>query len=250
MVSIPAGDFIMGSPKGDLRGSPDERPQHRVHIGAFSVSSAPITRGEWNRFVRDTGRKDHSKCLEGQQDNHPAVCIYWQDAQDYVSWLTRKSGQPYRLLTEAEFEYVLRAGTQTSYFWGDAAEKMSDYMEHRQYQEPGGTAPVRRFKPNAFGLYDITGSVWSWTQDCWHPSYEGAPADGSAWLSGADCTVRVLRGASWYAVNPPRVLRSAYRFRPGVAGFRPNTVGLRVAMTGSATAASTGGGDAAHPDPK
>jgi formylglycine-generating enzyme required for sulfatase activity len=203
MVVIPPGSFRMGSPDDELGRFDGEGPVHEVHISyAFAVSKYPITRGEWKQFVNETGHKDASDCLKGgQQDNRPVVCVDWQDAQDYAGWLSRKSGHRYRLLSEAEYEYVNRAGSQTVYFWGDSYD--------RRYANDGlGTTAVGSFKPNPFGLYDTTGNVWSWTQDCWHDNYDGAPTDGSAWTYSCSYG-RVVRGRPWAGF--PRWLRSASR---------------------------------------
>jgi formylglycine-generating enzyme required for sulfatase activity len=206
MVAIQPGSFLMGAPPTIHQR--DEGPVHQVHIRyAFSVSKYPITRREWKQFVKEIGHKDGSDCLEGQQDNHPVVCVSWQDAQNYAAWLSRKSGQHYRLLTEAEYEFVNRAGSQTTYFWGDSENELPQYANMNMK----GTTPVGSFKPNAFGLYDTTGNVYSWTQDCYHQNYDRAPTDGSAWDLGGDCSARIIRGGSWH--TSPYALTSAYRYR-------------------------------------
>ena len=166
----------------------------------------------------------------------------WEDARGYVRWLSRETGEEYRLLTEAEWEYVARAGTQTARYWGERETEQcrfgngADAAVLREYPDwttvscNDGyirTAPIGLFEPNGFGLYDILGNVWEWTQDCWNESYSGAPADGSAWSSG-DCSQRVSRGGAWD--GPPRALRSANRFRYS-AEFRYNGFGFRVART-------------------
>jgi len=222
MVAIPPGRFKMGSPSSE-HGSVVEGPVHAVEIRYdFSVSKYPITRGEWKQFVQQTGHKDGS-CLKGKPDNHPVVCVSWQDAQDYAVWLSGKSGQHYRLLTEAEYEYVNRAGSQAMYFWGDSDQELPQYAN-----KSGAVTSVGSFKPNAFGLFDTTGNAWSWTADCWHDSYNGAPTDGSAWLRRGDCSRRVVRGGS--SVNDSWRLRSAYR-----SFWRHDfgQVGFRVASTSS-----------------
>ena len=137
----------------------------------------------------------------------PVINVNWDDAQQYVAWFSKMTGQPYRLLTEAEWEYAARAGTTTAYSWGDEIGKgnancngCGSKWDNRE------TSPVGSFKPNAFGLYDMHGNVWQWVQDCYHDNYNGAPTDGSAWTSG-DCSRRVLRGGAWG--NFPRNLRAA-----------------------------------------
>ncbi|MEM8920512.1 MAG: formylglycine-generating enzyme family protein, partial [Pseudomonadota bacterium] len=167
--------------------------------------------------------------------SRPVINVDWNDAQAYVRWLSRKTGKTYRLLSEAEWEYSARAGTTTAYWWGDRASH--DYANYGKDQCCSGlasgrdewvnTAPVGRFPANAFGLYDMHGNVWEWTQDCWNGSYSGAPTNGSAWISG-DCSRRVLRGGSWYLY--PRLLRSASRFR-STTSVPSYVVGFRVART-------------------
>jgi formylglycine-generating enzyme required for sulfatase activity len=206
MLVVPPGKFLMGSPDDEQGRDKDEGPVHEVTIGyAFAVSKYPITRHEWKLFVKETGHKDNSLSW-AQQDKHPVASVSWRDAQDYAAWLSRKSAQHYRLLTEAEYEYVNRAGSQTAYFWGDSPDELPRYAK----VNGGGLAPVGSFRANAFGLYDTTGSVWSWTQDCYHDNYNGAPTDGNAWDPGGHCLAgRVARGGS-YGMNP-RWLRAAAR---------------------------------------
>jgi formylglycine-generating enzyme required for sulfatase activity len=229
MVNIPAGSFLMGSPGTETGRSDSESPQHKVHIGAFEVSKNPVTRGQWRIFANETGQRSTKNCDSlnpgfPQDDRHPAVCMNWQEAQDYIAWLNRKSGQHFRLLTEAEYEYVNRAGTQTAYFWG---ESDADLAQHAN-SNGKGTTPVGSFPANSFGLFDTTGNVWSWTQDCWHKDYHGAPTDGSAWETGCDSSARVVRGSSWTFYAKCR--RSACRFG-NQRGYRDG--GLRLARTTS-----------------
>ena len=172
------------------------------------------------------------------------INVSWEDARAYVRWLSGETGYEYRLLTEAEWEYVARAGTQTARYWGESESGQCRYgngydqtglAELRfTYVDPAScsdgyarTAPVGMFEPNGFGLYDVLGNAWEWTQDCWNASYAGAPADGSAWSSG-DCSWRVLRGGSWG--SEPSKLRSALHFRY-LAGDRGYDHGFRVART-------------------
>ena len=171
-----------------------------------------------------------------QADNHPVVCVSWNDAQAYIAWLNQSSGQTYRLLSEAEREYAARGGTQTAFWWGDSINTaQANYAgtgpsyngspkgEYRQ-----ATEPVNSFSPNPFGLYNVHGNVWEWTQDCWSANYyTGAPTDGSAWTTG-DCRYRVLRGGSW--IGNPAVLRSAIRGRD-TPDLRNVSGGLRLART-------------------
>jgi len=230
MVVIPPGSFQMGSPSSERGRWKDEGPVHKVTIRyPLAVGKYPITRGEWRKYVSETGKSSHGRYRKWdnpgfpQDDRHPVVCVTWQDAQDYAAWLSKKSGHHYRLLTEAEYEYTNRAGSQTAYFWGDWDDDLPRYAS-RKFT---GTTAVGSFEPNAFGLYDTTGSVWSWTQDCYHDTYQGAPADGSAW---GNCDGRVVRGGGYY--NQRAALRSANRHGNGVPGGDGYTgVGFRLART-------------------
>ena len=157
------------------------------------------------------------------------VDVSWHDAKAYVEWLSRKTGKRYRLLSEGEWEYVARAGTETAFWWGDEmgsgranCDGCGSRWDGRQ------TAPAGSFRANGFGLHDVHGNVWEWVEDCWHGDYGGAPTDGSAWTSGGVCGKRVLRGGSWF--NKPRNLRSANRNWYS-AGFRISYLGFRIART-------------------
>ena len=262
MVVAPAGSFMMGSPPSDPDRYDDEGPRHRVTIGsAFAVGVYEVTRGEFGRFVSSTGRSmgdscwtwenDEAKDRSGrgwrspgfsQADSHPAVCVSWEDARAYVRWLSGETGESYRLLSESEWEYVARGGTQTQYHWGDGSSSQCRYangadLSARKHNSGWTvadcddgyyrTSPVGSFAANSFGLHDVHGNVWEWVQDCWNDSYAGAPDDGRAWESG-ECSLRVLRGGSWY--GNPRNLRAADRSR-GVTGARGNNAGFRVART-------------------
>ena len=262
VVVVGSGSFMMGSPAGEEGRDDDEGPVHRVRIAEpFAVGVYEVTRGEFGRFVRETGHSTGSSCWEwdggwkersgrswrnpgySQTDAHPVACVSWDDAQSYVRWLSRETGQRYRLPSEAEWEYVARGGTRTSRYWGDRAsdacryanvadrnakEKYTGLTIHECRDGYVHTAPAGSFTANSYGLHDALGNVWEWTEDCWHGNYDGAPTEGSAWTSGGDCTRRVLRGGSW-SVNPGDV-RSADRDRDP-SGNRINLVGFRVART-------------------
>ena len=167
------------------------------------------------------------------------LCVSWNDARAYAQWLSRKTGKRYRLPTEAEWEYAARAGTTTSRYWGDdpaQACRYANVADQSRLQTWGFgqkhdctdghyfTAPAGGHAPNRFGLYDMIGNVWEWTEDCWNASYAGAPVDGSAWLAG-DCAQRVERGGSWSTV--PRFARSGARHKNS-ADYRDNLTGFRV----------------------
>ncbi len=194
MVTVPAGKFMMGSP--DSRGHISERPQHAVMISKpFAVSKYEVTFAEWDACVAAGGCAWLSDSGWGRGDR-PAIYISWDDAKQYVTWLSRFSGKTYRLLAEAEWEYAARAGTETVYSFGDDEAALG---EHAWYGDNSGftTQPVGKKKPNAFGLHDMYGNVSEWTEDFWHDNYNGAPSDGSAWVEGGDVSSRVQRGGSW-----------------------------------------------------
>jgi formylglycine-generating enzyme required for sulfatase activity len=270
MVILPPGSFLMGAAPGeeeaenlpsDFRGH--SSPQVQVRIGsAFAVGRMEVTRGEFAAFVRETGHATGSSCWAwdgskwaersganwrapgfSQDDRHPAVCVSWGDAQAYVRWLSSKTGKSYRLLSEAEWEYAARAGSQTRRPWGDSAEagcghaNIADASARRQVSGitwgtqcddgHGYTSAAGSYRANGFGLHDMIGNVWEWTADCWNENLSGLPTDGSARTSG-DCARRVLRGGSW--LYYPRSARSAGRGRI-TTGSRFDDLGFRVART-------------------
>ena len=237
MVYIPAGSFRMGDIQGG--GDSDEKPVHRVSVKAFLMSATEVTFAEWDACVAAGGCDDSGLRSAGGDNGwgrrtRPVIEVSWEDAQQYVKWISAKTGEQYRLPTEAEWEYGARAGSETKYSWGnqspvcrDGASNGARFDDNKNCDDIG-TAPVASYSANAFGLYDMHGNVWEWTQDCWNGSYKGAPSDGTAWLSG-DCGRRVLRGGSW--VNYPYGLRSADRSRIA-AGYRNNgLIGFRLART-------------------
>ena len=164
-------------------------------------------------------------------DSHPVVCVSWEDARAYASWLSRETGEAYRLLSEAEWEYAARAGTRTRFWWdNDIGSNRANCGDDWCGDGYTFTSPVGSFGANAFGLHDVHGNAWEWVEDCWRDSYEGAPRDRSAWLGdqGGDCSRHILRGGSWNFL--PQNLRSALRGRHG-SGFRVSVYGFRVART-------------------
>jgi formylglycine-generating enzyme required for sulfatase activity len=228
MVIVPAGNFIIGSPAGEKGRWPDEAPRHEVVFAKpFAVSKFDVTFDDWDACVAYGDCEQHVSDGWGR-GRQPLINITWVDAQRYVSWLSRMTGESYRLLSEAEWEYAARAGTQTAYPWGDEIGKGNADCDGCGSQwDDKQTASVGSFAPNAFGLYDMNGNVWQWVDDCFHDDYTGAPSDGSAWLSGS-CGRRIVRGGSW--LNEPRVLRSANRIGQPIE-FRSDYTGLRVART-------------------
>ena len=237
MVGIPAGKFVMGSPASEAGRFDAEGPRHVVSVRAFALGKFDVTSKQFLLFLSDTGYQPqpcnpilgmswHNKGgglayppEDVEPPRWPAVCLDWHDAQAYIDWLNararaahpeiRNGKGPYRLPSEAQWEYAARGGTTTARWWGngigvnnaDCNGCGSPYDDHV-------LADVDSFKPNPFGLYGMLGTAWQWTADCWHPSYVGAPTDGSAWVTG-DCGKHVIRGGSWD--NVPLFIRSAAR---------------------------------------
>ena len=231
LVVVPSGSYMMGSPSGEEYRSDSEGPVHRVTFERpFAVGVYEVTFGEWDACVEGGGcggyRPPSQNWGEGRR---PVMNVSWDDAKGYVAWLSRKTGEEYRMLSESEWEYVARAGTVTRYWWGDAIGRNRANCDGCGSRWDGGqTSPVGSFAPNGFGLHDVHGNVWEWVEDCWHDSYRGAPTDGRAWTVGGDCGRRVLRGGSWG--SEPGYLRSADRDRNS-AGVRSSGSGFRVART-------------------
>ena len=235
MVVVPAGEFMMGSPPTEKRAMPDEVPQHRVTIARpFAVSKYDVTFNDWDACVSVGGcaREGRAGDVDWGRDTRPVIYVSWDDAQQYVAWLSQMTGKLYRLLSDAEFEYAARAGTQTAYPWGDdIGENNANCVDcGSQWTGSAGTwqtAPVGSFAANRFGLYDMVGNVWKWVEDCYHPNYDGAPTDGSTW-TGGDCTARVIRGGSWG--GGAEHVRPAFRDRTST-NDRNYTMGFRVGRT-------------------
>ena len=269
MVVVPAGRFRMGGLAGVGYGN--EKPVREVMIARpFALAKHEVTRGEFSRFVNATEYATGGSCyiLEDgkwnessgsdwrspgfrQTEEHPVVCVGWDDAAAYARWLSSETGEAYRLPSEAEWEYATRAGSTTKYHFGNDEWQLCRYgngadqtlkKEHPELTLHQGyldlrvlkcrdgyvqTAPVGSFAANAFGLHDMHGNVMEWVEDCWRGSYEGAPDDGTARLPGA-CSERVLRGGSWR--SRPEALRAALRLRYYI-GLRSYSLGFRVART-------------------
>ena len=230
MVVVPAGSYRMGSPSHEPGRDGDEGPVHRVTIAApFAVGKYEVTFAEWDACEAAGGCGGYWPEDRGWgRGQRPVINVSWNDAQRYVQWLSNKTKKPYRLLSESEWEYAARAGTQTAYSWGDQigsgranCDGCGSQWDNRQ------TAPAGSFRANAWGLHDMHGNVWEWVEDCRNGSYSGAPRDGSAWRSG-NCSGRVLRGGSWSIY--PSDLRAADRLW-FTAGNRNGSSGFRVART-------------------
>jgi len=269
MVVIPTGSFRMGAPDGEEDRTDAETPAHTVALGkGFAMARAEVTVAQFREFVRASGYQPDSARLGGasvydersgvlRDDSHatwqddyvgrpaagdlPVVNVSWRDARAYAAWLGERTGKRYRLPSEAEFEYALRGGTQTRFWWGEQAptRKVENLTGNGDRSPSGrrwsnafpgyrdgywGPAPAASFAANPFGLYDIDGNVSEWVADCWHDNYVRAPVDGSAWLNPG-CSVHVVRGGSWG--SSPDQVRSA--FRQGADGsVRSARVGFRV----------------------
>ena len=274
MIAIPAGTFEMGSSDSERvreavpKAFADrEMPLHRVTIAKpFALSQNEITRSQYARFVADSKRPDPESCGVfdakrdswaprpgfswhktgfSQTDDHPAACISWNDAHEYAAWLALRSGQPYRLATEAEWEYAARGGTTTTRYWGDAAEPgclRANIMSSATFAALGSpkswtgklvctaahsfTMPVGSFAPNPFGLNDMIGNIFEWTADCYHPTYAGAPTDGSEWTQ-SECQQRMPRGGAFHSAL--WLARAAFRGGPVPPDVHPVASGIRVA---------------------
>ena len=243
MEAIAAGKFLMGSPAREPGRFDSEGPQHVVSLKAFALAKYPVTSAEFLNFLRATGYRP-KPCnatlnlgwqaagrglayppSENEPPHWPAVCLDHQDALAYVAWINTQAkaahptvqGAPYRLPSEAEWEYAARAGAKgENWLPGTLSDScryanVSDETFHNDYPKVTNfapcndghsfTAPVASYQPNSFGLYDTVGNAWEWNEDCAHDSYDGAPVDGSAWVANGDCVKRVRRGGSWYRVG-------------------------------------------------
>jgi formylglycine-generating enzyme required for sulfatase activity len=225
LVVLPAGSFTMGSNESE-----DEKPPHRVTLRQpFAVGKFEVTFDEWDACVAHRGCTREPDDRSWGRGRRPVMNVSWDDAKQYVAWIAKLTGKPYRLLTEAEWEYAARAGTTTTYSWGNDIGKGNANCDPCGSQwDNKQTAPVGSFKPNDFGLYDVHGNVWEWCEDVWHDNYKGAPTDGSAWLLGEDDSWRVVRGGSWDSY--PRSLRAAVRGRYSTDD-RIDVLGFRLART-------------------
>jgi formylglycine-generating enzyme required for sulfatase activity len=233
MVLIPGGRFEMGAPEGEVGSAPEERPVHTVTLRPFYLAQHETTFAEYERFASATKRPlpDDNGWGRGSR---PVINVSLEDVEAYARWLSEETGRRYRLPSETEWEYAARAGTRTRYWWGDEPRRGDEVMANcdgcgSEFDDKR-TAPAGSFPANAFGLHDLHGNVWEWTADCWHGSYDGAPADGSAWreAGGGDCRGQVVRGGAW-AFNAGD-MRSAYRYWYGF-GAVGNALGFRLART-------------------
>jgi formylglycine-generating enzyme required for sulfatase activity len=274
VVIVPAGKAVIGASleEEERHGmSPVNRgksiPLHEVAFARpFAMGKYPVTIAQFRQFVNETGYRASNSCFTqyyndghyiyekargyswrapgfAQEDDHPVVCVSAEDAEAYAEWLSKKTGHAYALPSEAQYEYALRAGTTTSYFWGEDRSRACEYSNQpdldqaRATNSPSGpdyrfqcsdgfafTSPVGSFKPNPWGLYDMQGNIWEWTADCWNDNYEGAPTDGSAWKTG-DCDARPSRGGSY-----GNAVHSAYAGvrAPRHASYNGHSWGFRI----------------------
>jgi formylglycine-generating enzyme required for sulfatase activity/uncharacterized caspase-like protein len=235
MIAIPGGTFWMGAAQDEEGASSDEYPQHQVTIAPFYMGKFPVTQAQWKAIAAlpKMNADLDAKPSYFKGDNLPIEQVSWDDAIEFCARLSHKTGKPYRLPSEAEWEYACRAGTTTPFYFGDTiSTEQANYdgnhtygsVKKGQYREK--TTPVESFAPNSFGLYDMHGNVWEWCQDVWHGNYENAPENKKPWEDGDDRDFRLLRGGSWD--DFPQDCRSAYR-RGLRRDAQNNDIGFRVA---------------------
>ena len=243
MVAIPGGAFLMGSPADESeREQKRESPQHEVTIAPFFMGRYPVTQVQWRAVAAmpQIERELRSDPSRFKGDNRPVERVSWRDAVEFCSRLSAHTGRYYRLPTEAEWEYACRAGTTTPFHFGDMIltevanfDGSYAYSDGPRGEYRGETTAVDQFGiANAFGLSDMHGNVWEWCQDKWHGNYDGAPIDGSAWLSSGEGDLRVRRGGSWY--DNPGDCRSAYR-NGDFPDNRYDRIGFRVCCSAPRT---------------
>jgi formylglycine-generating enzyme required for sulfatase activity len=215
MVSLPAGEFLMGSDESDY-----EKPQHQVKVNSFAIGKYPVTQAQYEAVMGT-----NPSYFKNNPQN-PVEQVSYDDAKAFCQKLSQITGKTYRLPTEAEWEYACRAGTTTDYYFGDNDNQLGNYAWYAK-NSGGKTHPVGQKKPNGWGIYDMSGNVWEWCEDDWHNSYAGAPDDGTAWLDNDNRSqsLKCLRGGSW--ADSPYSCRSAYRVRVN-PGSHDSDLGFRV----------------------
>ena len=228
MVVVPTGSFMMGAAEGEKGKRGDEGPQHQVRIETpFAIGKFEVTFAEWDACVTVGGCNYSPQDRGWGRGNLPVIYTSWIDIQDYFTWLSSLTGHQYRLPSEAEWEYTARAGSTSSFPWG---EKMVEGYANCTGCGPSSgdrTVPVGSLQPNTFGLFDMHGNVWEWTADCWNGSFGKAPGNGIAWTVG-NCDSRVLKGSAWGRKSID--LRSARRIKDPL-NLRSGKRGFRVVMT-------------------
>jgi formylglycine-generating enzyme required for sulfatase activity len=264
MVVIPAGSGVVGSAAETIDRVDQEGPVRAVSIArAFAIGRVEITRAQYAAFVAATARptppgcnfwdghfgvvEEHDWQRPGyvQRANHPVVCVSYEDARAYTAWLSETTGRAYRLPSSVEWEYAARAGASTPFFWGTSSQDACRYAniadnslkrrwpQRQEFNCDDGyevTAPVGSFEPNAWGLYDMLGNAWEWSEDCFHEDFNGAPSDGSAWreANGGDCAFRTPRGGAW--ISGPQWAKLASQSKDPAA-YRSFLLGFRVAAS-------------------
>jgi formylglycine-generating enzyme required for sulfatase activity len=264
MIVLPAGTFVMGSPDTEANRDADEGPATSVTIAkAFAIGRTEVTRGQFAAFVTATGYQAAQQCMVwsgaklemtpgkswrdpgiSQTDDHPVVCVSWRDAAAYAAWLSKTTGKNYRLPSNAEWEYAARGNTQSADAFPGGEDDACAYANIADLTakkavpawraancDDGvglGTAKVGSYKPNGYGVYDTVGNVWEWIADCYHPTYDGAPTDGSAWGSAAECGVAFDRGGGFSNLIQGH-LRAANRSRAPSPDNPAYSLGFRVA---------------------
>jgi len=207
MLTLPAGNFTMGTSKGDR----SEKPAHKVSIKKpFAIGKYEVTMAQWNECHK-AGACSYRPDIENADDNSPVRDISWSDAVEYVKWLSKVTNKTYRLPTEAEWEYAARSGTDTTFWWGNrVGVGQANCKNCGGNWEKKSPANVDAFPANPFGLHGTSGGVWEWVADCWHKTYKGAPKDGAVW-NKSDCRENVIRGGAWR--NDASYVHSASRFK-------------------------------------
>src|SRR5665213_1740482 len=206
LVVVPPGDFIMGA-----NDTPYERPERAISIPRpFAIGRREVTFAEWDQCADAGACKYRPDDHNWGRGNQPVINVSWDDAKLFLAWLSQKTGQKYRLPSEAEWEYAARAGTKTAFWWGRDIGAAHAQCENCGSPTTQRLAPVGSFRPNGFGLFDTAGNAAEWVEDCWNDNYRNAPKDAAAWTSG-DCRLRVLRGGNF--TSKAVDIRSAARFR-------------------------------------
>lgn len=207
MVELAGATYQMGSVGNSMNA--EEVPRHEVKLASFSISRFEVTFADYDRYARATGARLPPDKSWGR-GRQPVINVSWNDASDYVKWLSAQTGRTYRLPSEAQWEYAARAGSSGSFWWSDSQGDIpANCFNCGSSWDGARTAPVGQFAANSFGLYDMAGNVQEWTADCYHPNYVGAPDDGSVWEGAMDCMQRVVRGGAYS--SPLDSLRSARR---------------------------------------
>jgi formylglycine-generating enzyme required for sulfatase activity len=223
MIPVPAGSFRMGNTSGLI--SPDETPRHQVNVPAFAVSINEITFAEYDVFANSTRRSKPSS-NGADRKTHPVTNVSWDDALAYTKWLSKQTKKKYRLLSEAEWEYVARAGTRTPYWWGTTkGQGKAHCFDCGSELNTNKPAKVGSYSANPFGLNDTAGNVFEWVHDCYHRNYQDAPDDGSVW-EGGDCSVRVARGGAFRSPASSMRVENREKFNSSKGHYN---VGIRIA---------------------